>query len=117
LNEQVKGQRPRSLIRSLLRSEAGGGLVLIAAAALALIIANSALADGYFALLKTYIGPLNVLHWVNDLLMAIFFLLVGLEIKREFLDGQLATPRRRVLPGLAAMGGMVAPALIYLVIN
>jgi NhaA family Na+:H+ antiporter len=109
--------RPLSLIRSLLRSEAGGGLVLIAAAAAALIIANSPAAGAYFAVLKTYVGPLNVLHWINDLLMAVFFLMVGLEIKREFLDGQLSTPRRRVLPGLAALGGMIAPALIYVVIN
>jgi NhaA family Na+:H+ antiporter len=105
------------MMRALLRGEAGGGLVLIAAAGLALAIANSALADAYFALLKTYVGPLNILHWINDLLMALFFLLVGLEIKREFLDGQLATPRRRVLPGLAALGGMVAPAVIYLAVN
>jgi NhaA family Na+:H+ antiporter len=109
--------RPRSLLRSLLRSEAGGGLVLMAAAALALIIANSPLSEIYFGALKTYIGPLNLLHWINDLLMAVFFLMVGLEIKREFLDGQLATPRRRVLPGLAALGGMVAPALIFLAVN
>ncbi len=109
--------RPFSMMRALLRGEAGGGLVLIAAAGLALAIANSALADAYFALLKTYVGPLNILHWINDLLMALFFLLVGLEIKREFLDGQLATPRRRVLPGLAALGGMVAPAVIYLAVN
>jgi NhaA family Na+:H+ antiporter len=117
LNKVTPAARPLSVIRSLLRSEAGGGLVLIAAAALALIIANSAWSDGYFALLKTYVGPLNVLHWINDLLMALFFLLVGLEIKREFLDGQLATRRRRVLPGLAALGGMAAPAMIYLAIN
>lgn len=109
--------RPPSVLRSLLKSEAGGGLVLMAAAALALIIANSPLADTYFDVLKTYVGPLNVLHWINDLLMAVFFLLVGLEIKREFLDGQLATARRRMLPGLAALGGMVFPALIYVAIN
>jgi len=114
---QLRRVRPLSVLRSLLHSEAGGGLVLIAAAVAALVIANSAWADGYFGLLKTYVGPLNVLHWINDLLMAGFFLLVGLEIKREFLDGQLATPRRRVLPGLAALGGMVAPAAIYLAIN
>ena len=87
------------------------------AAALALIVANSALADVYFGLLATYFGPLSLLHWINDLLMAVFFLLVGLEIKREFLDGQLATARRRVLPGVAALGGMVAPAIIFVAIN
>jgi len=117
LNKAAPIVRPRSLIRSLLRSEAGGGLVLMAAAALALVVANSPLADGYFALLKTYLGPLDILHWINDLLMAVFFLLVGLEIKREFLDGQLRSRRRRMLPGLAALGGMVVPALIYLIIN
>jgi len=106
-----------SMIRALLRGEAAGGLVLMAAAALALIIANSPLAGVYFGVLKTYVGPLNVLHWINDLLMAVFFLLVGLEIKREFLDGQLSTPRRRVLPGLAALGGMAFPAIIYVAIN
>ncbi len=110
-------KRPRSALRALMKSEAGGGLLLIGAAALALIVANSALAEQYFGLLATYLGPLNVLHWINDLLMALFFLLVGLEIKREFLDGQLSTPRRRVLPGLAALGGMVAPALIYVALN
>ncbi|HEY0117071.1 MAG TPA: Na+/H+ antiporter NhaA [Allosphingosinicella sp.] len=109
--------RPWSLIRSLLRSEAGGGLVLILAALAALIVANSAAAGGYFGLLGTYLGPLNLLHWINDGLMALFFLLVGLEIKREMLDGQLSTPRRRRLPGLAAIGGMIVPAIIYLAIN
>jgi NhaA family Na+:H+ antiporter len=100
-----------------MKSEAGGGLALIAAAAAALVIANSALAPAYFGLLETYVGPLNLLHWINDLLMALFFLLVGLEIKREFLDGQLKTRRRRRLPLLAALGGMVVPAIIYLAIN
>lgn len=109
--------RPPSLIRSLLRSGAGGGLLLIAAAALALIVANSPLAATYFGLLHSYVGPLEVLHWINELLMALFFLLIGLEVKREFLDGQLATPRRRVLPGLAALGGVVVPAAIYLALN
>lgn len=87
------------------------------AAALALIIANSPAAPAYFALLKTYVAGLSVLHWINDALMAVFFLLVGMEIKREFLDGQLATWRRRILPGIAAAGGMVAPALIYVALN
>ncbi len=89
----------------------------MAAAAAAMIVANSPLAPAYFAALKTYIGPLNVLHWINDALMAVFFLLVGLEIKREFLDGQLSTWPRRILPGIAAAGGMIAPALIYIALN
>ena len=110
-------RRMPSALRALLRSEAGGGIVLMVAAAAALIIANSPAAPFYFGALKTYIAGLSVLHWVNDALMAVFFLLVGLEIKREFLDGELATWRRRVLPGIAAAGGMVAPALVYVVIN
>src|SRR3954471_13233271 len=78
---------PASVLRALLKSEAGGGLALMAAAAVALAIANSPLAPAYFGVLKTYVGGLSVLHWVNDALMALFFLLIGLEIKREFLDG------------------------------
>ncbi|GAB6842961.1 Na+/H+ antiporter NhaA [Methylorubrum rhodinum] len=101
----------------MLVSEAGGGLVLMASAALALAVANSPLADTYFAALKAYIGPLSVLHWINDALMAVFFLLVGLEIKREVLDGQLRTWPDRVLPGLAALGGMAAPAFVYAAVN
>ena len=108
---------PASALRQFLGGQATGGLVLIAAAALALIIANGPLAQAYFDALHAYLGPLSVLHWVNDGLMALFFLLVGLEIKRELLDGQLSTPRRRVLPGIAALGGMVVPAIIYLAIN
>jgi NhaA family Na+:H+ antiporter len=109
--------RPRSALRAFMQSEAAGGFVLIAAAALALVVANSPLADGYFAALKAHVGPLSVLHWINDALMALFFLLVGLEIKREVLDGQLSTWERRALPGAAALAGMLAPALIYVAIN
>jgi NhaA family Na+:H+ antiporter len=89
----------------------------MASAALALVVANSPLAPAYFGLLKSYLGPLSVLHWINDGLMALFFLLVGLEIKRELLDGQLRTWPDRILPGVAAVGGMVAPAVIYVAIN
>ncbi|GJE17017.1 Na+/H+ antiporter NhaA [Methylobacterium marchantiae] len=110
-------RRPLSALRNALKSDAGGGLVLMASAVLALIVANSPLAPGYFALLKAYIGGLSVLHWVNDGLMAVFFLLVGLEIKREVLDGRLRTWPDRILPGVAALGGMVVPALIYVLVN
>ena len=109
--------RPFSMLRSLLDGQASGGLILMAAAALALIVANSPLASAYFGALKAYLGPLSVLHWINDGLMALFFLLVGLEIKREVLDGQLSSWSRRVLPGVAALGGMVVPALIFLAFN
>jgi NhaA family Na+:H+ antiporter len=110
-------QRPVSVFREFLDSEAAGGIILMVAAALALIVANSPLAEGYFSALHAYLGPLSVSHWVNDGLMAVFFLLVGLEIKREMLDGQLSTWPRRVLPGIAAAGGMVVPALVYVAIN
>ncbi|TGT51892.1 Na(+)/H(+) antiporter NhaA, partial [Mesorhizobium sp. M00.F.Ca.ET.170.01.1.1] len=73
----------KSLVREFLDDEAAGGIVLMGAAALALIVANSPLAETYFALLHAYLGPLSVSHWINDGLMAVFFLLVGLEIKRE----------------------------------
>ncbi|HYE51717.1 MAG TPA: Na+/H+ antiporter NhaA [Azospirillaceae bacterium] len=109
--------RPLSAIRAFMDSEASGGLVLMAAAVLALLVANSPLAPAYFGALHAYVLGLSVEHWVNDGLMAVFFLLVGLEIKREFLDGQLASWPRRVLPGVAAAGGMAAPALVYVAFN
>lgn len=107
--------RPRSsMLRQLLHAESASGVTLMATAAIALMIANSPLAASYFALLSTKLGPYSALHWVNDGLMAIFFLYVGLEIKREFLDGELATWSRRALPGLGAIGGMIVPALLFL---
>ncbi|WP_025662441.1 Na+/H+ antiporter NhaA [Rhizobium sp. IBUN] len=109
--------RIQSTLRRFLDNEASGGLVLIASAALALIVANSPLADVYFHALHVDIGRLSLLHWINDALMAVFFLLVGLEIKREMLDGQLSTWSRRILPGAAAAGGMLMPALIFVTFN
>jgi Na+:H+ antiporter, NhaA family len=108
---------PPSALRSLMQSEAASGIVLIASAAIALAIANSNLAPTYFRTLETYVAGLSILHWINDALMALFFLLIGLEIKREFLDGELGSWSRRILPGVAALGGMVVPALIYLAVN
>ncbi|ADG10313.1 Na+/H+ antiporter NhaA [Caulobacter segnis] len=117
--------RPLSALRAFLQHEASGGYVLMVAAALALIIANTPLAGVYFSFLGHHLGfslgPVSldesVLHWINDGLMAVFFLLVGLEIKREVLDGQLSRPSRIILPGMAALGGVAAPALIYLIFN
>ena len=102
--------------------ETWAAFALMAAVVLALVIANSPLGAGYHALLagslRLGIPPLaltkDVLHWVNDGLMAVFFLLVGLEIKRECLVGDLNSPRRAVLPAVGALGGMLVPALVYL---
>ena len=110
--------RPRpSVLRQLLHAESASGVTLMATAAIALMIANSPLAASYFAALSTKLGPYSVLHWVNDGLMAIFFLYVGLEIKREVLDGELSTWPRRALPGLGAIGGMIVPALLFLAVT
>lgn len=111
--------RPRraEALRQFLQSEAAGGVILMITAVLAMIVANSALAPMYFETLARKLGGLSVLHWINDALMAVFFLLVGLEIKREFAGGELATWPRRALPGIAAAGGMVVPALIYVAFN
>jgi NhaA family Na+:H+ antiporter len=87
------------------------------AALAALIVANSPLSQGYFAALHSVWLGMSVEHWVNDGLMAIFFLMVGLEIKREVLAGGLSTWGQRALPGFGAIGGMVVPALIYIAIN
>ena len=107
----------QSTLRRFLEGEASGGLVLMAVAALAILTANSSFAETYFDALHIYLGPLSLQHWINDALMAVFFLLVGLEIKREMLDGQLSSWSRRILPGAAAAGGMLFPALIYVAFN
>jgi NhaA family Na+:H+ antiporter len=116
---------PLSAIREFLKLESAGGILLVIAAALALILSNSPLAPLYDAALHIPVGvrlgelalEKSLLHWINDGLMAVFFFLVGLEIKREVLDGELSTPRQIALPGLAALGGMAAPALIYVLVN
>ncbi len=105
--------------------EAASGLVLLFSAIFALIISNSTYADLYFSTLEKYlfvgfneIGlKLSILHWINDALMAIFFFFVTLEIKREFLQGELSNFKQALLPIIAAIGGMVVPALFYVIIN
>lgn len=109
--------RIQSTLRHFLNNGASGGIVLMVVALLAIITANSPISEEYFGLLHVYLGPLSLQHWINDALMAIFFLLVGLEIKREMLDGQLSSWSRRILPGAAAAGGMIFPALCYVWLN
>ena len=107
------------------RLEAASGLVLLFAATLALIISNSNFSDLYFSTLNEYlflgiknIGiKLSVIHWINDALMAIFFFFVTLEIKREFLQGELSNIKQAMLPIIGAVGGMIIPALVYIYIN
>lgn len=117
--------RPPSALRDFLTGEAGGGVLLMLAAAMAMLLANlpGAGGDFYHVLVHAEIGPelksslgrMTVHSWVNDGLMAIFFLLVGLEIKREMIDGGLSTWERRRLPFIAAAAGMIVPACLYLV--
>jgi NhaA family Na+:H+ antiporter len=105
--------------------DAAGGVFLIVSAVLALMVANSSLAGEYHGMLETYFSVLlngeglskPLILWINDGLMAVFFFLVGLELKREILEGKLKRPRDVVLPGLAAVGGMVVPAAIYVAFN
>ena len=114
----------QSALREFLRSEAAGGIILMLVAALAMVVANSPLAATYFHLihavtgpeLSPKLGPMTVHLWINDALMAVFFLLVGLEIKREFIDGHLSTWADRRLPVIAAAAGMVVPAIVYLAV-
>jgi NhaA family Na+:H+ antiporter len=123
--EKPLGVQVRLLFQQFTRLQASGGILLLAAMVLALIWANSPWGHSYFELWETYLkvelGDLvlkeSLLHWVNDGLMVIFFFLVGLEIKREILVGELASLRKATLPLMAAVGGMVLPASIYALFN
>jgi len=108
---------PATFIRDFMQNEAAGGLVLLAATAIALVVANSPLSASYFGALHAKAGRSSVLHWINDGLMAVFFLLIGLEVKRELLVGQLASWQQRFLPGVAAVAGMAVPALFFVAFN
>ncbi len=130
----------KSNLKKFFEMESAGGIILVVVAALAMIIANSALGDSYQAVLHSYIGlpvphwindglmalglrdapdfyGLSVSHWINDGLMAIFFLHIGLEVKRELLVGALRTKETAIFPAIAAVGGMLAPAAVYAVFN
>ena len=112
-------------LKDFLRHESAGGVVLMIAAAVALVLANSPLADGYFAALATpvvlTVGGTGIdksaLLWINDGLMALFFFLIGLEVKREILTGQLSSWKQASLPLFAAIGGMTVPAVVYVMVN
>ena len=116
---------PASFVTSFLKLESASGILLIAAAILAMFFANTGLQEYYQLLLSTpvavQVGALEVakplLLWINDGLMAVFFFLVGLELKRELIEGELSSPKNLVLPGVGALGGMLVPALIYLFFN
>ena len=105
--------------------ESASGLVLLFAAVIALVISNSVYGSTYFNILQKYITvgfgsfslKLSVLHWINDVLMTIFFFLVSLEIKREMVQGELSNPKQAMLPIIGAVGGMLIPAAIYILIN
>lgn len=99
-----------------LRSPSAATSVLLGATVLALILANSPSSEQYFQIVNHHIGNLTILEWVNDALMAIFFLFVGLEVKREFVAGELNTNAKRVMPGIAALFGVLTPAFIYYLI-
>tara|TARA_Y100000590_G_scaffold218385_1_gene247289 strand:+ start:764 stop:1936 length:1173 start_codon:yes stop_codon:yes gene_type:complete len=114
-----------SAFRWFFKLEAASGLLLLISAVLALIISNSSISYLYFETLEKYVFlginnfglKLSVLHWINDVLMAIFFFFVTLEIKREFIQGELSNTKQAILPIIAAIGGMLIPALIYVFIN
>ena len=105
--------------------EAASGLVLLFAAIIALIVSNSNLSEEYFNILNLHLSvgtknfglDMSLIHWINDALMAVFFFVVTLEIKREFLQGELSKPKQALLPIIGAIGGMAIPALIYIIIN
>ncbi len=103
-------------IKAFIQSESSGGIMLLLAAILGVITANSPIAGQYFSLMHIYLGPMDVLEWVNDGLMALFFLYVGIEIKTEMISGELNTNSKRLLPVLAAFAGVVTPALVYFLI-
>ncbi len=110
-------------IAEVLRKETVGGILLVIAAAIALVLANSPLADGYFAVRDFRVGPaewnldLTIGQWASDGLLAIFFFLVGLELKREFVAGDLRHPRTAVVPVVAAAGGVLVPAVIFVAVT
>jgi len=123
--KEVLKKTKTSFLTDFLKLESAGGIILMVAAALALLLANSPLQSYYNLLLDTpvniQVGSLTIakplLLWINDGLMAVFFFLIGLELKRELVEGELSDKRSIILPGVGAIGGMLVPALIYVYFN
>ncbi len=123
--EALEAPPPMNIIETFIAKESAGGLVLMAATVLALLLSNSLLAPWYEAFLHITLAirigdhqlSHSLYHWVNDGLMAVFFFIIGLEVKREVMEGQLNALSRVALPAIAALGGMIVPAGIYLILN
>ena len=110
-------QKLSNTFKQFTESGKAGAVLLILCTVASLLIANSPLGEGYLGFWRQYVAGLSIEHWVNDALMAIFFLLIGLELKRELYNGELSDPRRAMLPIVAALGGIAVPSLIHFVLN
>ncbi len=117
MRDEDRGYRITNTFKEFFHNEKSSGFVLIACAVVSLLIANSALSDAYLGFWKSYFAGLTVSYWVNDGLMAIFFLLIGLELKRELYKGELSDLKSALLPIFAALGGIAFPALIHFGFN
>lgn len=113
----VTEKRLSQTFKQFFDSEKAGGILLIACTVISLLLANSALGEGYLQIWHVYVGGLSIEHWVNDALMAVFFLLIGLELKRELYNGELSEFKNALLPIVAAIGGICVPALIHFSMN
>ncbi|HEX6185345.1 MAG TPA: Na+/H+ antiporter NhaA, partial [Pyrinomonadaceae bacterium] len=110
-------RRLSKTFRNFFDSEKSSGVLLIVCTVVSLLITNSAAGESYLGLWHTYVGGLSLEHWINDALMAVFFLFIGLELERELYVGELSDFRNALLPIIAAVGGIAAPALIHLALN
>ena len=113
----IAQKRLSNTFKEFFDSEKAGGVLLIACTVISLLLANSPLGEGYLQIWQAYVGGLSIEHWVNDALMAIFFLLIGLELKRELYNGELSEFKSALLPIVAAIGGICVPALIHFSMN
>lgn len=105
------------MLRDFFKLESSSGILLVIAAIIAMIVANSPLNPYYQGFLHTYLMGMSLSHWINDGLMAVFFLIIGLEVKRELLEGALKSKETAMFPAIAAVGGMLVPALVYVAFN